>query len=35
MDIGFERSGVEVGWTNEFNSDIAEMDEPGITALRW
>ena len=35
MDIGFERAGFDVVWTNEFNSDIADMHEHGITALRW
>jgi DNA (cytosine-5)-methyltransferase 1 len=35
LDLGFEEAGFETVWSNEFNSDIADMFEHGMTALRW
>ena len=34
LDLGFEEAGFETVWSNEFNSDIADMFEHGMTALR-
>lgn len=35
LDLGFEEAGFQTVWSNEFNEDIADMYEHGITALRW
>ena len=35
LDLGFEEAGFTTVWTNEFNSDIADMFEHGMTALLW
>jgi len=35
LDLGFEEAGFETVWSNEFNQDIADMFEHGMTALRW
>ncbi len=35
MDIGFELAEFDIVWTNEFNPDIADMYEHGMTALHW
>ena len=35
MDIGFKEAGFDVVWTNEFNPDIADMHEHGMTSLQW
>ena len=35
LDLGFEEAGFKTIWSNEFNNDIADMYEHGITALRW
>lgn len=35
LDLGFEGAGFETVWTNEFNQDIADMFEHGMTSLRW
>lgn len=34
MDIGFERAGFRTIWTNEWNPEIADLHEHGMTALR-
>lgn len=35
MDIGFEQAGFNVVWTNEYDENIADMYEHGMTSLRW
>lgn len=35
LDLGFEEAGFDVVWTNEFDTDIADMYEHGQTSLRW
>lgn len=34
LDIGFESAGFDVVWTNEYNPDIADMYESGMTSLK-
>ena len=34
LDIGFEESGFYIAWTNEANSEFADMYEYAVTALR-
>lgn len=34
LDLGFERSGFKIAWTNEVNSTFADMYEYGITSWR-
>ncbi|MFH1328751.1 MAG: DNA (cytosine-5-)-methyltransferase [Candidatus Bathyarchaeota archaeon] len=34
LDIGFEKAGFDIAWTNESNSEFADMYEYALTALR-
>lgn len=34
LDIGFEKAGFDIVWTNEFNSSIADMYEFAVTSWR-